>query len=78
LKAFQLPDGAIAGTPTPDQRCDVPAHPNSVIEVAAGGIPATIHHEYLGLVTTFALLVGVFTLPSGDIAAYGAGAVAIN
>lgn len=78
-KAVRLPDGAIVEAPTPDQRCDVPEHPNGHLEVGHGGVPATCHHRNLGLITGFAPLAGVFVLSSGEVAAvYGARAEPIG
>ena len=79
LKAVRLPDGAIVEAPSPDARRDVPDQPSGCIGVAAGGMPATMHHEYLGLVTAFVAFEGVYLLSSGEVAAvYGAHAIAIN
>src|SRR4051812_27473683 len=48
-KAQRLPDGAIVESPLPDQRYDVPDPLEGAFEVAAGNVPATIHHANLGL-----------------------------
>jgi hypothetical protein len=78
-KAVRLPDGAIVEEPLPDQRYDAPAHPEGALGIGAGGVPATIHHANLGLITGYVPLAGVFLLPSGDVAAvYGAEAIPID
>jgi hypothetical protein len=72
-KPVRLPDGAIAETPTPDERLEAPDRLADCFEVAAGGGPATIHHVNLGLVTALLAFEGVYLLSSGEIAAvYGA------
>jgi hypothetical protein len=72
-KAVRLADGAIVERPMPDQRCEAPANPERTFQVGAGGVPATIHHACLGLVTGFLEFTGVYLLPSGEVAAvYGA------
>ena len=77
--AVQLPDGAIAETLTADERCEVPDHPAEYFDVAAGGVPATVHHANLGLIVSRLVLCGVYLLPGGDVAAvYGAEAVPIG
>jgi hypothetical protein len=78
-EAIRLPDGAIVEMPLPDQRGDAPSRPMSLFEVGAGGVPATIHHANLGLITGYASLAGIYLLPSGEVAAvYGAEAIPIE
>ena len=63
----------------PDQRCEAPGHLDGMFAVAAGNVPATIHHANLGLIIAHLPLSGVFLLPSGDVAAvYGAEVVPIG
>lgn len=77
--AERLPDGTIAESPTVTQRNEVPADPPPCLELTAGGVPATIHHIYLGLVARLVPFDGVCVLPSGDVAAiYGAEVIAIG
>ncbi len=77
--ALRLPDGAIVESPLPDQRCEAPEHLDGLFEVAAGNMPATIHHANLGLIIAHLPPTGVFLLPSGDVAAvYGAEVVPIS
>src|SRR4051794_10686436 len=77
-KPVSLPDGAIVEGTLPDQRGEAPEHPVGYFEVAAGGVPATIHHENLGLVVAFLPYSGIYLLPSGEVAAvYGAEAVPV-
>ncbi len=72
-KAVRLPDGAIGETATSDERHEAPEQLPDCFEVAAGGVPATIHHVNLGLVSDLLAFNGVYLLPSGDVAAvYGA------
>ena len=79
VKALRLPDGAIVESPLPDQRCEAPGHLDGMFAVAAGNVPATIHHANLGLIIAHLPLSGVFLLPSGDVAAvYGAEVVPIG
>ena len=78
-KTMRLPDGAIVESPLPDQRCEAPDNVDGLFEVAAGSVPATIHHANLGLIVAHLPLSGVFLLPSGDVAAvYGAEVVPIG
>jgi hypothetical protein len=78
-RILRLTDGLIVENPTPDQRQEAPDRPADFLEMAAGGVPATIHHANLGLITGFLALEGVYLLPSGDVAAvYNAEAVPIS
>ena len=77
-KPVRLADGAIAETPTPDERCEAPGGPDEYFEVAAGGGPATVHHANLGLIAARLDFEGVYLMPSGEVAAvYGAEALPI-
>jgi hypothetical protein len=78
-RAFRLPDGGIVEAPVSEERCEAPGVVPDNLAVAHGGIPATIHHANLGLITCFLPLTGIYLLPDGDVAAvYGAKAVPIG
>lgn len=78
-KAMRLLDGTIVEEPLPDQGCEASPRPEGHFEVGSGGVPATIHHAYLGLITGFLPLSGVYLLSSGEVAAvYGAAVVPIS
>jgi hypothetical protein len=78
-RARRLLDGSIVERPTLRQRMEAPDRPATILELAAGGGPATIHHANLGLVAGYLELAGVYLLPGGDVAAvYGAEAVPID
>ncbi|QEH38859.1 hypothetical protein OJF2_74690 [Aquisphaera giovannonii] len=77
-RPVRLPDGAVVEGPVPDQRCEAPTAPPGCLDLAKG-VAATIHHEVLGLIDGHLRLTGVFSLPSGDVAAvYGAQAIPID
>jgi hypothetical protein len=78
-KARRLPDGAIVETALSGQRREAPEYLVEFFGLAAGGVPATVHHANLGLVTGYLPLAGVYFLPDGDVAAiYGAEVVPIG
>ena len=79
IKPISLPDGAIVEVLLPAQRADSPRFVAEAFSIAQGGVPATIHHENLGLVIAHLPFAGMFCLPSGEIAAiYGAEPVPIG
>jgi hypothetical protein len=72
-KGLRLLDGTIGEVPTPDQRCEAPVALEPVVGIGGDGMPAGLHHEYLGLVRRHASLAGVFVIGRGEVAAvYGA------
>ncbi len=78
-KAVRLRDGAIVEAPWPDRRGEVPDRLDGSLAIGPGGVPATIHHVYLGLIAGRLPLSGVCLLPSGELAAvYGAAAIPIG
>ena len=63
----------------PTERCEASDRPEGIFVIGAGGVPATIHHANLGLITGFLPLSGVYLLSSGEVAAvYGAEAIPIG
>lgn len=72
-RAIRLPDGAIVEHPLPAERDEAPRRVADCLEIAQGGVPASIHHINLGLVIDFLPLSGIYLLPDGEVAAvYGA------
>jgi hypothetical protein len=78
-EVISLTDGMIVEVPAPDQRCEAPRRLEDCIGIAAGGVPATVHHFNLGLIVDYLALEGVYVLPSGEVAAvYGAEAIPLG
>jgi len=78
-RAIRLPDRAIVEGPPPERGCEASDRPDGIFVIGAGGVPATIHHANLGLITGFLPLSGVYLLPSGEVAAvYGAEVIPIG
>ncbi|MEJ7640357.1 MAG: hypothetical protein WKF75_20920 [Singulisphaera sp.] len=75
---MRLPTERSWSRPCPTSGASV-RHLDGMFEVAAGNVPATIHHANLGLIIAHLPPTGVFLLPSGDVAAvYGAEVVPIS